>query len=183
METKQLSKFLSLVLRHQPEKIGISLDEQGWTAVPILLPKMNITLAQLEYVVENNDKKRFVFNADQTQIRANQGHSVEINLGYLPSTPPSILFHGTAKRNLNSILEQGILKQARHHVHLSSDKNTAHTVGSRYGLPIVLMIDAQKMHDDGLLFYCSDNNVWLTDRVEAKYINSHIEKSPPLEGI
>ncbi|MEY4902393.1 MAG: hypothetical protein RLZZ292_208 [Bacteroidota bacterium] len=170
METKQLSKFLSLVLRHQPEKIGIPLDEKGWTAIPILLEKMSITLAQLEYIVENNDKKRFVFNADQTQIRANQGHSVEINLGYLPSTPPPILFHGTTKRNVASILEQGILKQARHHVHLSSDNHTAHTVGSRYGSPIILAIDAQKMHDDGLLFYCSDNNVWLTDKVEAKYI-------------
>ena len=172
----QISKFLSLVLRHQPEVIGVELDENGWVDVDELLEKVNASGRQVDRkllteVVEKNDKKRFKFSGDRQRIRASQGHSIEVNLKLEPQAPPIVLFHGTAKRNLESILRSGLRRQKRQHVHLSIDRITAHKVGSRHGSPVVLRIDSQKMHEDGHVFYLSDNHVWLTDEVPPQYIS------------
>jgi putative RNA 2'-phosphotransferase len=142
-ENTRISKLLSLVLRHSPEAINIVLDSNGWTDVDTLLQRMNangtvMTKEILEYVVSTNSKKRFVFNEDKTRIRANQGHSVEVDLGYEPKEPPAVLYHGTATRNLDSIMKTGLEKRQRHHVHLSTDVNIALQVGQRYGTPVIL---------------------------------------------
>jgi len=134
MNDTSLSKFLSLVLRHEPQRIGLTLDDAGWVSVNDLLRACAthgkpISLADLQRVVATNDKKRFAFDPTATQIRANQGHSVAVELGYEGSTPPDRLFHGTATRFLDSIRVQGLTKQARHHVHLSADAATATSVG------------------------------------------------------
>ena len=171
----KISKFLSLILRHKPETIGLDLDDRGWADVDTLIDLMcqsgrYLNRSTLEYVVANNDKKRFSFNEDKSKIKANQGHSIVVDLALTPQQPPEYLFHGTATRFLDSILHQGLLKQNRHHVHLSADRRTAIAVGKRHGKPIVLKIQAQKMQDAGFKFFLSQNNVWLTDRVPAKYI-------------
>lgn len=172
----KLSKFLSLILRHKPERIGIQLDENGWADVQLLLQKMQasgkkIDLLTLQAVVANNDKKRFAFNEDGTKIRANQGHSLKVQLGYTPQTPPTILYHGTVEKFLGSIFQSGLDKRRRHHVHLSSDIATAINVGKRRGNPILLEINAAQMHADNFLFFLSENDVWLTEKVPVKYIN------------
>lgn len=174
-ENIRISKLLSLVLRHKPETIGISLDENGWTDVEILIKRVNesgtfISKDVIRHVVGNNSKKRFAFNEDETMIRANQGHSVEIELGYEPVEPPVILFHGTPENAVKSILENGIQKRNRHHVHMSADVDTARNVGQRYGHPVVLQIAAQNMYADGFQFFRSENHVWLTNDVPAEYI-------------
>ena len=172
----KLSKFLSLILRHKPETIGIQLDENGWTDVQILLQRIqqsgkSIDLKTLQAVVANNDKKRFAFNDDSSKIRANQGHSLKIELGYTPQTPPDILYHGTVERFLKSIFQTGLDKRQRHHVHLSADVTTANIVGKRRGNPVILRINSAQMHADNFLFYLSKNEVWLTERIPIKYIN------------
>lgn len=171
----QISKFLSLVLRHQPELIGLSLDEAGWASVDELLAACRvhgktISLEQLQEVVATNDKKRFSFNEDGSLIRANQGHSVEVELGYEAAMPPARLFHGTAERFLASIKEQGLLKGNRHHVHLSAGIETATKVGQRHGKPVVLHVDAGRMQQDGFIFYLSTNGVWLTEHIPVPYL-------------
>lgn len=128
------------------------------------------SIEELEEIVTTNDKKRFSFNEDKTMIRASQGHSVEINLAIQPITPPNVLYHGTSQKNLDSILEKGIQKMSRQHVHLSADKETAFKVGSRHSKPVILTINTAQMHQDGLLFYQSDNGVWLTEAVASQYI-------------
>ena len=174
---KKTSKFLSYVLRHHPELIGLNLDEQGWTNVDELITKsrrdsyQGFTFEELDEIVETNDKKRFIFNEDKTRIRANQGHSIDIDLALKPQQPPEFLYHGTAQKNIDSIIEKGIEKRNRQHVHLSLDKETATKVGMRHGKPIILTINSGKMFEDGILFYLSENGVWLTDFVEAKYIS------------
>lgn len=172
---KKISKFLSLVLRHQPEIITLNLDENGWSDVEELQEKCannNIlfTLEELDEMVETNDKKRFIFNEDKTKIRANQGHSIDIDLALKSQQPPEFLYHGTAQTNVESILEKGIEKRTRQHVHLSSNKDTAEKVGMRHGKPVLLTIMTGKMHEDGILFYLSENNVWLTEFVHPQYI-------------
>jgi putative RNA 2'-phosphotransferase len=179
-ENINISKFLSLVLRHKPETIGITLDEHGWISVDTLLVKLreanvNISGEILEHIVESNNKKRFAFNDDHTRIRASQGHSVEIELGYTPVIPPEILYHGTTAVNLISIQSSGLDKRARHHVHLSKDIETALKVGSRHGKPILLQVEARKMSEAGYHFFLSDNGVWLTDHVPAKFIKAQEE--------
>ena len=174
-EARTFSKFLSLVLRHKPGLIGVSLDANGWTDVDTLLTKLQtkgyrINRDQLRYVVEANSKKRFALSPDEKQIRANQGHSVAVDLGYTQQQPPPFLYHGTAAQFLDSILTDGLKKMGRHHVHLSSDVQTAHLVGSRHGRPIVLLVKAGDMAADGHTFYQSDNGVWLTNSVPAAYI-------------
>jgi putative RNA 2'-phosphotransferase len=169
------SKFLSLVLRHQPEKIGIRLDEAGWVSVDELLRASNmhgvvLTREDLDDVVRTNSKQRFAFSEDGDRIRANQGHSVEVDLGYAPLQPPPTLYHGTSQRFLSSIREAGLVKRARHHVHLSPDIETAEVVGKRRPPFVVLTIDAESMHRDGHPFYQSANGVWLTEHVPAVYI-------------
>jgi putative RNA 2'-phosphotransferase len=178
-ENIRISKFLSLVLRHKPETINLTLDENGWTDVATLLAKMNengfvLSNEILQHVVKTNAKSRFAFNDDRTKIRASQGHSVDVELGYEPKQPPSILFHGTAESSLPSIFETGLEKRSRHHVHLSADTETATKVGQRYGKPVLLRIAALEMFNDGHQFYLSDNNVWLTNHVPLKYIKIHI---------
>lgn len=172
---KKTSKFLSYVLRHHPELINLNLDENGWANVDELIIKstndsQGFTFEELDEIVQTNDKKRFIFNEDKTRIRANQGHSIDINLALIPQQPPEFLYHGTAQSNIDSILEKGIEKRNRQHVHLSQDKETATKVGMRHGKPIILTINTQKMFDDGIEFYLSENNVWLTDFVDATYI-------------
>lgn len=176
IEKKRISKFLSLILRHQPEMIGLKLDENGWADVEDLRARsagrrVNFTPEELDEVVETNNKKRFAFNEDKTMIRASQGHSIDIDLALETVTPPDFLYHGTAEGNISSILEKGIEKRTRQHVHLSADKETATKVGMRHGKPVILTIRTGKMYEDGLLFYQSANGVWLTDFVDAKYIS------------
>lgn len=176
MNPVRVSKFLSLVLRHKPDTIGIALDAQGWADVGDLLSGMAkkgtaIGFDQLVEVVETNDKRRFAFNEDRTLIRAVQGHSQEVELGYAPMQPPAELFHGTVERFLSSIREQGLKRGRRQYVHLSPDRDTAIKVGARRGDPVILTIDTGRMHADGHSFYRADNGVWLTDHVPPGYID------------
>jgi putative RNA 2'-phosphotransferase len=173
--TIQTSKFLSLVLRHQPEKIGITLDSAGWVGVRELLDALArhgspLGEDELRHVVDTSDKKRFAFSEDGLRIRASQGHSVGVELGYEPATPPDVLYHGTVERFIPSIRSTGLDKGKRHHVHLSRDVETATKVGGRRGEALVLAIDAAAMARDGVVFYVSANGVWLTDHVPARYI-------------
>jgi putative RNA 2'-phosphotransferase len=174
-DTKNISKFLSLVLRHAPETIKLSLDVNGWADVDELLKQCNafqkkLDFETLEYVVETNDKKRFAFNDDKTKIRASQGHSVTVDLDIKPVIPPDVLFHGTVEKFLEAIKKEGLQKMSRQHVHLSKDIETATKVASRRGKPVILNIETQRMVQDGYLFYCSENGVWLTDEVPVEYI-------------
>jgi len=174
------SKILSLVLRHKPEVIGITLDKNGWVLVSDLICGMKnygrpITMVELENIVATNDKKRFAFNDDHTKIRANQGHSVEIDLALTETTPPPILYHGTAQSSVESIKQSGLTKMKRQHVHLSADKETAIKVGSRHGKPVVLKINTAQMLVDGYKFYQAANGVWLTDKVPYEYISFNYE--------
>jgi putative RNA 2'-phosphotransferase len=174
-ENKRISKFLSFVLRHKPETIHITLDDHGWTDVGILLTRMHehgfdITREMLEDVVATNSKSRFAFNEDHSRIRASQGHSVTVDLGYNAQQPPPVLYHGTAEHIVPLILETGLEKRSRHHVHLSAETKTAAAVGQRYGKPVVLQIAALEMFNEGYKFYLADNNVWLTDHVPVKYL-------------
>lgn len=174
-QTTRLSKFLSLVLRHQPDAAGVVLDSAGWVAVDELLAGCTragkpMTREQLDHVVATNEKKRFEFSADGLRIRASQGHSVEVELDYEPQTPPELLHHGTASRFVDSIRAGGLLKQARHHVHLSAEITTAKQVGSRHGKPVVLTILAGEMHRAGHAFFRSTNGVWLVDSVPLNFI-------------
>ncbi len=174
-QATKISKFLSLVLRHQPESIGITLDEAGWTDVNTLLAasarnNMTITESDLREVVAGSDKQRFAFSDDGLRIRANQGHSVEVELGYEPATPPEILYRGTVDRYIESIRRQGLIKGNRHHVHLSPNVQTAEKVGQRRGSPVVITIQAGRMLRDGHTFFVSTNGVWLTDHVPAEYL-------------
>ena len=169
------SKFLSLVLRHRPERIGITLDSAGWVAVDELLAAARrsgfpLDRATLERVVAENDKRRFAFSADGARIRASQGHSVGVDLGLAPQAPPDVLFHGTAARFLESIRCEGLKAGSRTHVHLSADEVTARTVGQRHGSPVVLRVEAGAMHRDGHEFYHSENGVWLALAVPARYL-------------
>lgn len=173
--TIQISKFLSLVLRHKPETIGISMDSNGWVNVEELLAKsrrqnIHFDFKTLKEVVETNDKQRFAFNEDRTQIRANQGHSLEIDVQPEATVTPAVLYHGTVARFLGNIREQGLQKMERQHVHLSHDSETAVKVGSRRGKPVILQIQAAEMQQAGHTFYRSQNGVWLCEQVPAKYI-------------
>ena len=175
MDAVKTSKFLSLILRHEPQKVGLQLDANGWIAVDELLAALRqhnrpLTRAQLEDIVVTNNKQRFSFSDDGLRIRANQGHSVEIELGYEDAVPPAVLYHGTATRFLASIRAQGLVKGARHHVHLSADEATAQNVGARHGKPVVLTVDATAMQAAGFAFYLSANGVWLTEHVPVAYL-------------
>lgn len=174
-EDVKISKFLSLVLRHDPAKIGLTLDQAGWVSVDVLLAAAHahgvaLRRERLARIVANNDKQRFSFSADGQLIRANQGHSVAVELGYEPAVPPDTLFHGTAERFLASIQAQGLSKGQRHHVHLSADCEIVRSVGQRYGKPVVLQVHAAQMQHDGFVFYLSTNGVWLTEHVPVPYL-------------
>ena len=172
---KQKSKFLSYVLRHCPDEIGITLDLEGWTDIAALLEQAahrgtEISRAELDQIVATSDKKRFTVSTDGKRIRAAQGHSVPVALGLEPMVPPETLFHGTALANLTSIRAEGLTPQNRQQVHLSADVETARKVGSRHGKPYVLTVDAARMQREGHQFYQADNGVWLTDKVPASYL-------------
>lgn len=169
------SKLLSLVLRHRPDMLGLQPDAGGWVPVKALLQGLQqqgyaIDEALLVAVVAHNNKQRFAISTDGCQIRASQGHSIPVTLDYTPQVPPPVLYHGTAGKFIAPILQQGLHKGRRHHVHLSTDMNLAKTVGSRHGKPVVLHIDAARMHADGYVFYQSPNGVWLADAVPPPYL-------------
>lgn len=167
---------MSLVLRHKPEHLGLQLDENGWVDVDTLIVAIrksgvDVDKSLLEKVVRENDKQRFAFNSDQTRIRANQGHSIEVDVELKQKAPPAILFHGTVEKFLDLIRASGLKKMSRQHVHLSAEIKTASNVGSRRGKPVILEVDAMKMAEDGFMFFLSANGVWLTDNVPPEYLN------------
>ncbi|TGE04735.1 RNA 2'-phosphotransferase [Hymenobacter fodinae] len=171
----RISKFLSLHLRHRPELLGLVLDAEGWVGVEALLTACSrrgfpLTRPQLEEVVGSNDKQRFAFDASGTRIRAQQGHSVPVELGLVVQTPPPELYHGTVAAALPAIWQHGLRKMQRHHVHLSPDEETARRVGSRRGQPVLLAVHAAAMQADGMTFYQSGNGVWLTEQVPPQYL-------------
>ena len=169
------SKFLSLVLRHRPEHIGLVLDENGWADVDVLIERaaahgVTLTRDLIGEIVASSDKQRFALDAAGGRIRANQGHSVDIDLGLEPAEPPAILFHGTAAGTVPAIRSEGLKPGDRQHVHLSRDEATAVKVGQRHGRPVVLHVFAGKMWGQGTPFYCSANGVWLTPAVPPEFI-------------
>ncbi|MFD0148901.1 RNA 2'-phosphotransferase [Streptomyces sp. NPDC055721] len=171
--TVKVSKYLSKHLRHQPERIGLVLDAQGWTEIDALLRALAahgfpVTREELDHVVATNDKKRFAIEG--TRIRASQGHTVEVDLDLPVAEPPAYLYHGTVADRLPAIRAEGLLPMARHHVHLSPDRETATRVGARRGRPIVLSVDAGAMHRAGHVFHISANGVWLTDAVPPEFL-------------
>ncbi|MFN3244557.1 MAG: RNA 2'-phosphotransferase [Planctomycetota bacterium] len=171
----RISKFLSYVLRHRPDTVGIELDEGGWVDVDVLLAaardhEPELTRGRLEEVVRSSDKQRFVLSDDGRRIRANQGHSVDVDLGLQPIEPPEQLFHGTAERFVDSIFTNGLERRSRHHVHLSADVEVARAVGQRHGRVAILRVASGAMQRDGLAFCRSDNGVWLTAHVAPRYL-------------
>lgn len=171
----KISKFLSYHLRHRPDKIGLELAPGGWVSVDELLAaakknSFDIERDELDEVVASNDKKRFSFNATGTLIRANQGHSLEVDLQLEPAVPPEVLYHGTGEGAVESILRRGLSKMSRHHVHLSVNMATAKKVGKRHGRPVIFEVNAAAMYEAGYKFYCSNNGVWLVDKVPSKYL-------------
>lgn len=178
MEPKRLvkiSKYLSKHLRHAPERLGLTLEKGGWVTVDALLAACHkngfaISRAELDEVVAGNDKQRFSLDEGGLRIRANQGHSVEVDLELEPAEPPVVLYHGTGAQNEEAIQQRGLLKMRRHHVHLSSDTETAIKVGARHGTPIVFAVDTTRMQQDGFAFFVSANGVWLVDAVPPAYL-------------
>jgi len=171
----KVSKYLSKHLRHQPERLGLTLEDGGWVKVDDLLKacagnNFPISLDELKEVVGKNDKQRFSFDASGEKIRANQGHSIEVDLQLKPEIPPARLFHGTAERNVSMIRRHGLLKMARHHVHLSADTETARAVGRRYGKPVIFEIDTAAMLENGFEFFVSENGVWLVESVPPEFL-------------
>lgn len=174
-EQRKISKSLSYVLRHRPDTIGLTLGEAGCVAVDDLLAAFHragkhYKRREIEVVVAENDKRRFELSDDGRMIRARQGHSVEVDLAYDPADPPDVLYHGTAEQFVESILAQGLVKAKRHDVHLSTDPATMRAVGMRRGKPVILAVDAGRMHRDGFKFFVTGNQVWLTDHVPPEYL-------------
>ena len=173
---EQTSKFLSLILRHKPETIGITLDEHGWANVDELLEGMRkthvIDMAMLEEIVATDNKQRYSFNEDKTLIRANQGHSIPVDVELEKKEPPEYLWHGTGEKYVASIKAQGLLPKSRLYVHLSRDYDTAVKVGKRHGKPVIFKVQSQKMQEAGYDFYCSVNGVWLTKEVPVEYLST-----------
>lgn len=174
MDYTEVSKYISLILRHKPEVVGLKLDEHGWVNVAQLIGgvsrKYLINQSILEEIVETDNKQRYSFNADKTKIRANQGHSVNVDVELEEYQPPEILWHGTDKKFVNAINEQGLIPKSRLYVHLSKDPETARQVGARHGEPVLYVVSAGQMFRDGYKFYLSKNGVWLTKEVPVKYL-------------
>ena len=170
-----VSKYIALILRHKPETIGISLDEHGWANVEELINGINKTypldMEGLEEIVRTDEKQRYSFNEDKTLIRANQGHSIPVDVELEELVPPEILYHGTGEKYSASIEEQGLISKSRLYVHLTADHDTAVKVGKRHGKPVVYEVAAGSMHQDGYRFYRSVNGVWLTKAVPRKYLS------------
>lgn len=176
MDLEKISKFISLVLRHKPEAAGITLDSHGWANVDDLVIGINKNVTacfgidDLETIVKTDKKGRYSFNSDKTAIRANQGHSIPVDLELEEVEPQELLYHGTSVKYVESIRQQGILPKSRLQVHLSADMDTALIVGARHGRPVIIVVDAGKMYKDGYKFYLSENGVWLTDIVPCQYL-------------
>lgn len=174
MSLTRTSRYISLILRHKPETIGITLDEHGWADVDELIAGVSrthpLTMKLLEEIVHTDEKQRYSFNGDKTLICANQGHSIPVDVELPKLEPPAILYHGTGQKYVPSIDHQGLLPKSRLYVHLSADKDTAVKVGRRHGPPIVYTVQAGKMFEDGYLFYRSINGVWLTKEVPIEYL-------------
>ena len=174
MSLRETSKFISLILRHKPETIGITLDEHGWANVDELIEGINkthpFTMVELEEIVRTDDKQRYSFNDDKTLIRANQGHSIPVDVELEEVYPPEYLYHGTGEKYVSSIDAQGLIPKSRLYVHLSSDKDTAHKVGQRHGKPVIYTVDSGEMNKDGYKFFLSVNGVWLTKEVPLRYL-------------
>jgi len=171
------SKFLSYVLRHHPESIGVHLDRQGWASVDELTEKSKkkgrrITLERIKEVIASGSKQRFVLSPDEQFIRAGYGHSIDVDLGLEPECPPPNLYHGTARRNLDSIRNEGLRSGSRNYVHLSADRSDAKSVGARHGKPVILNIRAEEMYREGFPFYRSDSEpgIWMVESVPPSYI-------------
>ncbi|NRT72703.1 RNA 2'-phosphotransferase [Clostridium beijerinckii] len=170
----RISKFISLILRHKPEEIGLTLDEYGYINTSDLIKGLNkkghkVTISDIERIVAEDGKQRYSFDNDKTKIKANQGHSIKVNLELQVVEPPEVLYHGTATRFMDSIFREGIKKQNRQYVHLSADIETATKVGKRHGELVIFKINSEQMNKDGYKFFLSENKVWLTDYVPAKY--------------
>lgn len=176
MNLIKTSRYISLILRHKPEEIGIILDEHGWVNVNKLLSGVGIDMSTLEEIVSTDDKQRYSFNEDKTLIRANQGHSIPVDVELEEVEPPEYLWHGTGEKYAQSIFQVGLVSKSRLYVHLSYDTETALIVGKRHGSPILFRIDALKMHHDGFKFYLSKNGVWLTKYVPVEYLSSTLTK-------
>ena len=173
MDIKKISKYLSFILRHQPDSINLTLSDEGWANIDELIDKtkkFKLTKESLQTTVDTNNKKRFLISHDGLRIKANQGHSIKVKLELEAMIPPKFLLHGTTQRFVESIFKEGLSKQQRHHVHLSETEETAMSVGSRYGKPVLLKIASKQMHDDGFEFFKTENNVWLVDNVPVEYL-------------
>jgi putative RNA 2'-phosphotransferase len=175
----KLSKYLSYHLRHAPQELGLILEPGGWVSIDALLTAMAqdrhpTTRAELAAIVVSSDKQRFAIDPTGQKVRANQGHSTAVDLQLTPLNPPATLYHGTPATALSTILAQGLQKMARHHVHLTADRQMASKVGARSGKPVILQVDAAAMAAAGLVFYCSDNGVWLTDAVPPQYLTAMV---------
>ena len=174
MSLNETSKYISLILRHKPETIGITLDEHGWANVDELIAGIAKTqsfdMAMLEEIVATDNKQRYSFNEEHTLIRANQGHSIPVDVELKEIVPPEILYHGTGEKYVASIDEQGLIPKSRLYVHLSKDEETAVNVGKRHGKPVVYKVHSGDMQKDGYVFYQSVNGVWLTKSVPVKYL-------------
>jgi len=170
MNLTSVSKKLSYILRHNPSSVGLVMKAGGWVDVEQLLKGMSINMGTLEQIVSEDDKQRYSFSDDKTMIKANQGHSIDIDMSFERAYPTDVLYHGTAQRFIESIEAEGIKSMNRQYVHLSDNLDTAVKVGSRHGKPVILTIDAKRMADDGYRFYLSDNGVWLTEHVPWSYV-------------
>ena len=174
MSNKETSKYISLILRHKPQTIGIILDEHGWADVKELIAGVNIThpltMEVLEQIVAEDEKQRYSFNEDKTLIRANQGHSIPVDVELEEKIPPEILYHGTGEKFVPAIDKEGLIPKSRLYVHLSGDRDTAENVGRRHGRPVIYTVNSGDMHRDGYVFFRSVNGVWLTKEVPAKYL-------------
>ena len=175
MKLEKISKNLSYILRHNPSSIDLTLDKNGWADVKSLLKQLSqygkeLSMTELEWIVDNNNKKRFAFNDKKTKIRASQGHSIDIDLNLEEKIPPQLLYHGTSTDTIAKIHKGGLKKMSRQHVHLSADKETAFNVGKRHGESCVFIVESEKMLQYGYKFYESENGVWLTDNVPAEFI-------------
>ena len=176
-DLRSTSKFISLILRHKPEAAGISLDEHGWADVRDLIDGINasgghhLDMETLEEIVRTDEKQRYSFNGDHSLIRANQGHSIPVDVELEEKIPPDLLFHGTGEKFAASIIEKGLIPKSRLYVHLSADRATAKKVGSRHGRPVIFTVDCRRMAADGYRFFLSANGVWLTKHVPASYLS------------
>ena len=174
MDKQQLGKFLSLILRHKPQTVGLTLDANGWADTEQLIRAVNAVypfdMKMLENIVQTDNKQRYSFSEDKTRIRANQGHSISVDVELKEKQPPDVLFHGSASRYADAIAREGLLPQSRLYVHLSTDAQSAYVVGKRHGSPIVYRVDAEKMYRDGFVFFCSVNGVWQTKHVPPCYL-------------